>query len=99
MSKKNSNVILKNCFKDFPVLSKNYSDFKTKLDKLKSDSFLIAISGGPDSLALTALAKAYSLSKGTKISYVLVNHNTIDKHINHERPIKLYHSFLNSCHK
>jgi len=75
MSKKNSNVILKNCFKDFPVLSKNYSDFKTKLDKLKSDSFLIAISGGPDSLALTALAKAYSLSKGTKISYVLVNHN------------------------
>ena len=75
MSKKNSNVILRNCFKDFPVLAQNYLKFKSKLDKLKADSFLIAISGGPDSLALTAFAKAYSYGKDVKISFVLVNHN------------------------
>ena len=75
MSKKNSNVILRNCFKDFPVLAQNYLKFKNKLDKLKADSFLIAISGGPDSLALTAFAKAYSYGKDVKISFVLVNHN------------------------
>ena len=65
----------RNCFKDFPVLAQNYLKFKSKLDKLKADSFLIAISGGPDSLALTAFAKAYSYGKDVKISFVLVNHN------------------------
>ncbi len=38
-------------------------------------SILIAVSGGPDSLALSALAKAYSYKKKCKIYYVLVDHN------------------------
>ena len=75
MSKKNSSVILKNTFRDFEELSLLYSNFKNKLDKLKRKSYLVAVSGGPDSLALAALSKAYSFEKKTTFYYVLVNHN------------------------
>ena len=75
MSKKNSSAILKNRFCDFKDLSLIYSNFKNKLDKLKRKSYLVAISGGPDSLALAALSKAYSTEKKTKFYYTLVNHN------------------------
>ena len=75
MSKKNSSVILKNTFRDFEELSLLYSNFKNKLDKLKRKSYLVAVSGGPDSLALAALSKAYSFEKKTTFNYVLVNHN------------------------
>ena len=75
MSKKNSSVILKRGFKDFEDLSQVYLNFKTKLDKLKKKIFLIAISGGPDSLALAALSKAYKYERKVKFNYVLVDHN------------------------
>ncbi len=75
MSKKNSNVILKNSFKDFDDLSKSYLNFKDKLDTFKKKSYVVAVSGGPDSLALVALSKAYNFEKKTKFFYVLVNHN------------------------
>ena len=75
MSKKNSNVILKDCFKNYEELSHIYFSFKKKLNSLKKKTFLIAVSGGPDSLALTALAKAYSYRNKCKIYYVLVDHN------------------------
>ena len=75
MSKKNSNVILKDCFKNYEELSHIYSSFKKKLNSFKKKTFLIAVSGGPDSLALTALAKAYSYENRCKIYYVLVDHN------------------------
>ena len=48
----------KNTFRDFEELSLLYSNFKNKLDKLKRKSYLVAVSGGPDSLALAALSKA-----------------------------------------
>ena len=83
MSKKNSSVILKNSFKDFQDLSEVYVNFTKKLQKLKNKFFLVAISGGPDSLALAALCKAYSYKKRTKFDYVLVNHN-IRKNSLHE---------------
>ena len=73
MSKKNSNVILRNGFKNLNTVSNVYFDFKNKLDKFRKKSFVIAVSGGPDSLALTALAKAYSYEKRTKFFYVLIN--------------------------
>ena len=60
MSKKNSSVNLKNGFKNYEELSHIYSIFKKKLKLFKKKSFLIAVSGGPDSLALTALVKSYS---------------------------------------
>ena len=44
----------------------NFYSFKNKLDQLKQKSFVLAISGGPDSLALAALAKNYSLEKKTR---------------------------------
>jgi len=75
MSKKNSNVILKNGFKNYEEISHIYSIFKKKLSTLKKKTFLIAVSGGPDSLALTALAKSYSYENKCKIYYVLVDHN------------------------
>ena len=75
MSKKNSSVILKNSFRDFKDLNKSYLNFKKKLDKIKKKSFLLAISGGPDSLALAALSKAYSYERKAKFYYLMINHN------------------------
>ena len=60
MSKKNSSVNLKNGFKEFNDLSKTFSNFKKKLNLTKKKTFVVAVSGGPDSLALAALTKAYS---------------------------------------
>jgi tRNA(Ile)-lysidine synthase len=75
MSKKNSNVNLKNFFKDFKDLSKIYTDFKKKLDTLNKKKYLVAISGGPDSLALAALSKSYSYQNNSLFHYILVDHN------------------------
>ena len=72
MSKKNSNVILKNCFKNYKELSHIYFSFKKKLNSFKKKTFLIAVSGGPDSLALTALAKAYSHNNNSKIYFPII---------------------------
>ena len=75
MSKKNSNAILKNRFKDSKDLYQIYLDFKKKINKYKSKPFLVAVSGGPDSLALVALTKAYSYENNSKFYYVLIDHN------------------------
>ena len=75
MSKKNSSVNLKNGFKNFKDLSNIFINFKNKLDLLNKKSYTIAVSGGPDSLALAALTKAYSNIKKIKFKYVLVDHN------------------------
>ena len=55
MSKKNSNVILKSNFKNFHDISETYLSFENKIEKLKKNSCVIAVSGGSDSLALVAL--------------------------------------------
>ena len=83
MSKKNSSVNLKNGFKDFSDLSKIFSSFKIKLDSLNKKNYVVAVSGGPDSLALVALTKSYSFYKKTKFYYILVDHN-IRKNSNRE---------------
>ncbi len=75
MSKKNSNVNLKNGFEDFQDLSKIFLNFKKKLNSIKKKRFVVAVSGGPDSLALAALTKAYANNKKSKFFYVLINHN------------------------
>ncbi len=75
MSKKNSSAILKNSFEDDKELSNIYLKFEKKLNHLKKKIFLVAVSGGPDSLALTALSKSYSLKNKVKFYYVLVDHN------------------------
>ena len=88
MSKKNSSVILKNGFKNYKELSYIYSIFKKKLNPFKKKVFLIALSGGPDSLALTALAKSYSYENDCKIYYVLVDHNIRKNSSNEAKSVK-----------
>ena len=52
-----------------------YSNFKSYLKKtINKKSFLVAVSGGPDSLALTLLSKTYKKEQQNKIFFVLVNH-------------------------
>tara|TARA_Y100000389_G_scaffold157952_1_gene159243 strand:- start:6554 stop:7573 length:1020 start_codon:yes stop_codon:yes gene_type:complete len=75
MSKKNSSVILKTGFKNFEDLSDIFLNFKNKLDRLGKKNYTVAVSGGPDSLALVALSKAYLFVKKTNFHYVLVDHN------------------------
>ncbi|WP_415323644.1 tRNA lysidine(34) synthetase TilS [Candidatus Pelagibacter sp. Uisw_127] len=53
-------------------ISKIYNEFSTSL-KIKED-LAVAVSGGPDSLALAYLTKCYSLKNKIKVKYYLVNH-------------------------
>ena len=67
MSKKNSIVqnhkkFLINSYKILNV----YENFKSKINKLKTNLFLVAVSGGEDSLALTFLCKLYELENKEK---------------------------------
>jgi tRNA(Ile)-lysidine synthase TilS/MesJ len=64
MSKKDLSVL------EFKKLNLNnrafliYSNFKSYLEKtIKKKTFLVAVSGGSDSLALTAISKIYSKEK------------------------------------
>ena len=63
MSKKNSNVNLEDLFNNKRELLKVFQNFKKKLSKIKDRNLLVAVSGGPDSLALTALTKLYKIEK------------------------------------
>jgi tRNA(Ile)-lysidine synthase len=53
-------------------ISKIYNEFSSSL-KIKED-LAVAVSGGPDSLALAYLTKCYSLKNKIKVKYYLVNH-------------------------
>tara|TARA_B100000963_G_scaffold291437_1_gene261464 strand:+ start:233 stop:1258 length:1026 start_codon:yes stop_codon:yes gene_type:complete len=75
MSKKSLNVILKNKFNNNKELSQIYFSFAKKIKSFKTKVYLIAVSGGPDSLALTALSKVYSQLNKSKFYYVLIDHN------------------------
>ncbi|RPG94429.1 MAG: tRNA lysidine(34) synthetase TilS [Candidatus Pelagibacter sp. TMED286] len=83
MSKKNSSVSLKNGFKDYKDLSNVFLNFKNKLNTLKKNKYVVAVSGGPDSLALVALTKAYNFFTKTSFYYVLIDHG-IRKNSNQE---------------
>ena len=53
-------------------ISKIYNEFSSSL-KIKED-LAVAVSGGPDSLALAYLTKCYSLKNNIKVKYYIVNH-------------------------
>ena len=38
------------------------------------DDFLVAVSGGPDSLALAFLSKIYAIKKNLKVKFFIINH-------------------------
>ena len=88
MSKKNSSVNLKKRFNNLTDTSSIFSKFKNKLDKLKKKIFTVAVSGGPDSLALVALTKVYLSTKKTKFHYVLVDHNIRKSSANEAQKVK-----------
>ncbi len=49
-----------------------YKQFESELDL--SDNFIVAVSGGADSLALSFLTKIYSIEKSIKAKYIMVDH-------------------------
>ena len=60
MNKKNSIVLKhKNCFEKFEYINKIYNNFKKKIISEKNKYFLVGVSGGPDSMALAAMCKAF----------------------------------------
>jgi len=53
-------------------ISKVFKDFSNSL--MAKDDLAVAVSGGPDSLALAYLAKCYSIKKKIKVKYFIVDH-------------------------
>ncbi|MFL2883513.1 MAG: tRNA lysidine(34) synthetase TilS [Pelagibacteraceae bacterium] len=76
MSKKDTSVRnLKKVLDRNIKISDAYLNFKIKLNKfIKKKPFTVAVSGGADSLALTAFSKLYSHEMKTKVYFVLINH-------------------------
>ena len=88
MSKKNSNVNLENSFRNHKDLSNIFFNFKKKLNILNKKSYLVAVSGGPDSLALASLTKSYNYTTKSKFYYVLINHNIRKKSLEEAMQVK-----------
>ena len=76
MSKRNLSVNLKNGFEEFQDLSNIFKNFKNKLNNLNKKSYIIAVSRGPDSIALVALTKAYNYEKKSIYNSNLINSNS-----------------------
>ena len=76
MSKKNSSALnLNKLLLSNQSLLDQYLLFKKNLKKFnKNRKFLVAVSGGSDSLALAALCKAFSNENNIKFFFVLVDH-------------------------
>ena len=76
MSKKNISVLnLKNLAKSSKQILNFYTIFKQNLKSLNyKKSFVVAVSGGPDSLSLSALMKTFSIEKNVKVFFVLIDH-------------------------
>ncbi len=91
MSLKNLNVsnkthrFLLNKLKDKQTF-KIYKKFEKNLDI--KDDFIVAVSGGPDSLALSFLSKIYSLKKTLKVKYFIVDHRLRKNSLNEARFVK-----------
>jgi tRNA(Ile)-lysidine synthase len=77
MSPKNLSVTSKthkyllNCLRDQRVLQ-TYKKFERNFKC--NNNFIVAVSGGADSLALTFLTKIYSIKKSLKVKYFIIDH-------------------------
>ena len=64
MSKKDSSVLKLKDLSSNKKISHIYSNFNFQLNaSIKKNTFLVGVSGGPDSLALSALSYSYSIEK------------------------------------
>tara|TARA_A100000164_G_scaffold371794_1_gene400034 strand:+ start:629 stop:1675 length:1047 start_codon:yes stop_codon:yes gene_type:complete len=71
--KKTSNIFI-NYFQNKKILLA-YEEFEKILKKeLKNTSFAVAVSGGPDSLALAYLSKCYAIQNNSRMSIFIVDH-------------------------
>ncbi len=59
---------------DDPIIKRIYLNFKKKISSNVSNSFCVAVSGGVDSMALSFLAKCYSLENNKKVYFFIVDH-------------------------
>ena len=59
---------------DDPRIKRIYLNFKKKISCHVSNSFCVAVSGGVDSMALSFLAKCYSLENNKKVYFFIVDH-------------------------
>ena len=57
-----------------PKIKKIYLIFKKKIANNISKSFCVAVSGGVDSMALSFLAKCYSIENNKKVYFYIVDH-------------------------
>ena len=57
-----------------PKIKKLYSRFKRIILKDTDKNYCVAISGGPDSMALAFLTKCMSIEKGTSNYYFHIDH-------------------------
>ena len=57
-----------------PRIKKIYLNFKKKIFNHTPNSFCVAVSGGSDSMALSFLAKCYSLENNKKVNFYIVDH-------------------------
>ena len=76
MSKKNSIVLNhKNCLSSSEKITNIYLSLEKKILRFKTNKYLVAVSGGPDSLALAAMCKVVELNNIKKKFYFIhVNH-------------------------
>ena len=58
---------------DDPRIKRIYLNFKKKISSHTSSSFCVAVSGGIDSMALSFLAKCYSLENNKKIYFFIID--------------------------
>ena len=75
MTKKDSSVLKLKDLSSKNKISLIYPNFRSQLEvSVKKNTFLVAVSGGPDSLALSALSNTYLIEKKNKVFFVLVDH-------------------------
>ena len=80
---------------DDPRIKRIYLNFKKKISSHVPNSFCVAVSGGVDSMALSFLAKCYSLENNKKVYFFIVDHklrknSTIEANLV-KKKLKLFH--------
>ena len=73
-------------------ISKIYKEFSSSI-KAK-ENLAVAVSGGPDSLALAYLTKCYSLKNKIKVKYYIVNHKLRKESSSEARIVKKFLSII-----
>jgi len=72
-------LINKKIQKLFKIFEKNFN---------LNDPFIVAVSGGPDSMALAFLAKVYSIKNNLKSEYLIVDHKLRKQSTNEAKKVK-----------